>query len=93
MRAELLLRESRVLEPGFIEVVIWRLQRPLGGSAHSLKYRYAYVIGSKCVLRYDNEVGKGEHRQVGDIELPYGFVSFGRLIDDFLADVAKWKRS
>ena len=91
MQAELLMRERRVLEAGFIEVVVWRLQEPLSGSAHNLKYRLAYVVGSQCVLRYDNEAGKGDHRHMGTQEMPYVFVSVDRLLDEFLADVATWK--
>jgi hypothetical protein len=91
MQAELMMRERRVLEAGFIEVVVWRLPELLSGSAHSLKYRLAYVVDSECVLRYDNEAGKGDHRHVGTKEMPYVFVSFDRLLDDFLADVAAWK--
>jgi hypothetical protein len=33
--------------------------------AHELWYRLALVVGGKCVLRYDNEAGKGDHRHVG----------------------------
>ena len=51
----------------------------------------AYVVGRECVLRYDNESGKGDHRYVGGTETPYGFVSVDQLLDDFLADVAAWK--
>lgn len=51
MKAELLIRERRVLEAGFIEVVVWRLPEPLSGSTHGLKYRLAYVVDSECVLR------------------------------------------
>ena len=91
MKAELLMRERRVLEAGFIEVVVWRLPEPLSGSAHSLKYRLAYVVDSECVLRYDNEAGKGDHRHVGTGEVPYEFVSVDQLLDDFLADVAEWE--
>jgi hypothetical protein len=91
MRAELLLRERRVLESGFIEVIVWRLPEPLRGSTHSLKYRLAYVVESECVLRYDNEAGKGDHRHVGKRQMPYVFVSVDQLLDDFLADVAAWK--
>ena len=91
MQAELMMRERRVLEAGFIEVVVWRLPQPLSGSAHSLKYRLAYVVDSECVLRYDNEAGKGDHRHVGTKEMRYVFVSVDRLLDDFLADVAAWK--
>ncbi len=91
IKAELLMRERRVLEVGFIEVVVWRLPEPLSGSTHSLKYRLAYVVDSECVLRYDNEAGKGDHRHMGIEEMPYGFVSVDQLLEDFLTDVAKWK--
>ena len=91
MRAELLIRERRVLEAGFIEVIVWRLPVPLSRSTHSLKYRLAYVVKSECVLRYDNEAGKGDHWHVGSRQMPYVFVSVDQLLDDFLADVAAWK--
>jgi hypothetical protein len=71
MKAELLIRERRVLEAGFIEVIVWRLPQPLSGSNHSLKYRLAYVVDGECVLRYDNEAGKGDHRHMGSEEVPY----------------------
>ena len=93
MKAELLMRERRVLEIGFIEVVVWRLSEPLSKSTHSLKYRLAYVVAGECVLRYDNEAGKGDHRHVGTKEMPYLFVSVEQLVDDFLAEVAEWKES
>ena len=91
MKAELLMRERRVLEAGFIEVIVWRLPEPLSGSTHGLKYRLAYIVDGECVLRYDNEVGKGDHLHVGSKERPYVFVSVDQLLEDFLADVAKWK--
>ena len=91
MRAELLMRERRVLATGFIEVIVWRLPEPLSGSTHKLKYRLAYVVASECVLRYDNAAGKGDHRHLGTKEMPYTFVSVDQLLEDFLADVATWK--
>ena len=91
MKAELLMRERRVLSTGFIEVVIWRLSDPLRGSDHELKYRLAYVVDGRCVLRYDNEAGKGDHRHVGDTETLYAFVSIDQLLDDFLSEVTRWK--
>jgi hypothetical protein len=91
MRAELLMRERRVLEVGFIEVIVWGLPEPLGGSTHSFKYRLAYVVDGECVLRCDNESGKGDHRHMGGKETTYVFVSVDQLLDDFLADVAVWK--
>lgn len=91
MKADLLMRERRVLEVGFVEVIVWRLPEPLSGSTHSFKYRLAYVVEDECVLRYDNESGKGDHRHMGGKETTYAFVSIDQLLDDFLADVARWK--
>lgn len=87
------MRERRGVEGGFIELVVWRIPKSLSGSTHSLKYRLAYVIDDECVLRYDNEAGKGDHRHVGLKETPYVFVSIDQLVDDFLADAAEWKES
>jgi len=61
------------------------------GWTHSFKYRLAYVVDSECVLRYDNEAGKVDHRHVGIRETPYLFVSVDQLLDDFWADLAAWK--
>jgi len=91
VKAELLMRERRVLEVGFIEVIVWRLPEPLSGSSHSFKYRLAYIVEDECVLRYDNESGKGDHRHMGGKETTYAFVSLDQLLDDFLADVARGK--
>jgi hypothetical protein len=90
-KAELLMRERRVLAAGFIEVVVWKLPTPLIGSTHSLKYRLAYIVDGECVLRYDNEAGKGDHRHLGTVEMPFTFRSVDQLLDDFLSDVATWK--
>ena len=91
MKAKLLLRERRVTEVGFMEVVVWGLAQPMSGSSHRFKYRLAYIVGGECVLRYDNESGKGDHRHLGRRESPYAFVSVDQLLDDFMTDVARWK--
>jgi hypothetical protein len=93
MKAELLLRERRIMGFGFVEAVVWMLPQPLSGSTHAFKYRLAYVVSGECVLRYDNEAGKGDHRHVGNRETPYDFVWPDRLLDDFFADVAAWKEN
>ena len=63
MKAELLLDERHVLaEDAFVELVVWRLPRPARGSKHRYKYRLALIEKGLCVLRYDNEPGKGDHR-------------------------------
>lgn len=60
------------------------------GSTHLFKYRLAYVLHGACVLRYDNEAGKGDHKHWGADEMAYAFVDVGTLIDDFLDDVQRW---
>ena len=36
------------------------------GSTHDYKYALAYVVAGQCVIRYDNEAGKGDHKHFGD---------------------------
>ena len=91
MNAELLLLEHHVLSVNvFVEMVVWKLPSPLPGSRHSFKYRLALVVDSACVLRYDNESGKGDHKHIGVREVPYVFSSARKLLEDFWRDVDKW---
>jgi hypothetical protein len=91
MKARLLLgRRVAVSEDAFADLVLWSLPTPAAGSAHSYKYRLAFVVKGECVLRYDNESGKGDHRHLGILEERYRFVSADRLISDFLRDVRRW---
>ena len=59
-------------------------------SGHTFKYRLAYVVGGECVLRYDNERGKGDHRHFGKQELDYAFSTPEQLMLDFNADIKRW---
>jgi hypothetical protein len=91
MKAELLIDERFVLDTRtFVEIVVWQVPRPLRSSAHSFKYRLALVADGVCVLRYDNEAGKGDHRHEQNAERPYGFTTTDALLADFWADVEKW---
>ena len=88
MNADMLLRERiEVDDISFVELVVWRLPRAVLGSAHPFKYRLAYVVDGVCVLRYDNETGKGDHRHLGEVEMAYRFTTIEQLIDDFWQDV------
>jgi Family of unknown function (DUF6516) len=92
--AEPLLAERLVLhERCFVELVVWRLPQPVPGCSHDLKYRLAYVVDGTCVVRYDNEAGKGDHRHVNGREAPYVFDSLEALQVDFWTDVAAWEAS
>ncbi len=74
----------------FAELMIWRVPRPVVGSTHGYKYRLAYVVNQVCVLRYDNEAGKGDHRHMGAVESSYVFTTPEQLIADFQQDIARW---
>ena len=94
MRAQLLLRERRVVgEDRFADIVIWQVSRPLAGSSHRYKYRLAFVVDDVCVLRFDNETGKGDHKHVESMEVPYAFATLEQLIADFWAAIEAWEGS
>jgi hypothetical protein len=92
MRARLLLRERLILrEDRFADIVIWQVPVPVRGSPHRYKYRLALVIDGVCVLRFDNEAGKGDHHHLGEQEVPYRFVNPEQLVDDFWEAVRRWR--
>ena len=93
MRARLLIHERRLLaEDAFVEMVVWQVSPPVRRSAHGFKYRLALVVNGVCVLRYDNEAGKGDHKHVGNKQTPYTFTTPARLLSDFWNDVDRWRR-
>ena len=75
----------------YAETVIWRVREPVRGSTHQFKYRLALVVDGVCVLRYDNEAGKGDHKHVGGVETPYVFNRYETVLADFWADVENWR--
>lgn len=92
MNADLLLRERLWLaDELFVDVVIWRVPQPVPGSSHTFKYRLALVSAGVCILRYDNEAGKGDHKHIEDREVPYRFIDPEALLKDFRADVEEWR--
>lgn len=92
MNAELMLDERHIVSVNaFVEMVLWRLPSPLAGCRHGFKYRLAFVVDGQCVLRYDNEAGKGDHKHMGKHEIPYIFTTPQALLDDFWQDVDNWR--
>lgn len=87
---ELFKRRVPVTQQAFAELVLWEVPESLSGSKHRYKYRLAFVVAGVCVLRYDNEAGKGDHRHVRGKEVKYRFVSVDRLVTDFFEDVRRW---
>lgn len=90
MKAALLVR-TRVPfgADAFAELVLWSLSSPLPGSSHRYKYRLAFVLRDECLLRYDNETGKGDHKHTRAKEVAYVFESPERLIQDFLREARR----
>ncbi len=70
-----------------LELVIWRVPKPVEGSAHGYKYRLFYGRKGERIVGYDNERPKGDHRHVEGVEAPYAFSTVEHLVRDFLADV------
>jgi Family of unknown function (DUF6516) len=87
-----LLTRSRIVydDAAFAEIVVWDVPKPLPGSVHSYKYRLAFVVDAVCVIRYDNESGKGDHRHSVAAEARYRFSSLDKLFADFERDIRRY---
>lgn len=94
MSATLLYRYRREFDDGaIVEMVLWRLPEPVVGSTHPFKYRLFYGYRGQRIIGYDNERPKGDHRHRNELEEPYRFEGPERLMEDFLADVARERGS
>lgn len=93
-KAQLFYRSKLIYPDGAIrEMVLWQLPRGTTDRPHGLKYRLYYgSADGTCLVRYDNETGKGDHHHYRDQEAPYRFVSVEKLVDDFLADIARLRK-
>lgn len=84
MRARLLLKQRLPLaEHEFAEMLVWEVPEAVRGSDHSFKYSLAYVVRGRCVVRFDNESGKGDHCHIGDKEYAVDFVGLDELLECF----------
>ena len=86
------MRERVVLSEGaFADIRIWRVPASVPESVHDLKYSLDLVVDRTCVLRYDNEAGKGDHRHTAEgREEQYRFVGVKALVEDFWKEVDAW---
>jgi hypothetical protein len=92
IKAQVLVRRKEVRDDGtIVEIVVWQLAEPLAPCGHHYKYRLAYVESGQCVVRYDNERGKGDHRHIDGVENDYRFVNLAQLLADFKNDVENRK--
>jgi hypothetical protein len=89
--AELLLRTCTAQAGGFVEMVVWRVPKPVPPSEHPFKYRLVFIRDGKRLIGYDNERGKGDHKHIRSREQAYRFVDVDQLLADFLRDVEAMK--
>ena len=70
-----------------LELVVWRVPKPVPPSVHFYKYRAVYVVNGERIVGFDNERGKGDHSHLDGVEAPYKFTTVGQLVEDFIAAV------
>ena len=88
MKAELITRFKSVAEDGGVmELVVWRVPRPVPPRDHGYKYRAVYAVDGVRVVGFDDERGKGDHCHLRGQELPYTFTTVDALVEDFIAAV------
>lgn len=77
------------MEDGSIlELVLWQLPNKDMDRPHGYKYRLYYGDNKgTSLVRYDNEIGKGDHKHIGNKESPYQFIDQDTLIKDFHKDI------
>ncbi len=89
MKAKLLYKAKAIDADGFItEMIIWNLPMKTMERPHGLKYRLYFgdALGN-CIVRYDNEAGKGDHKHIGEKEETYQFETVEKLMADFMTDI------
>jgi hypothetical protein len=88
MKAELLFHQRIDYDDGaIVEMVLWRVPKPVPPTRHGLKYSLFYGRSGFREVGYDNERGKGDHRHYLGVEAPYVFTTVESLMADFWSDV------
>jgi hypothetical protein len=88
MKAKRIFYDKAVLPDGaVVEMVIWQLPHITAERPHGLKYSLFYGRDGQRIVGYDNELGKGDHKHLRQVETRYAFLTIEKLVADFLADV------
>ena len=89
-RATVIIRERRVDSlGGILEIVVWRVPKPVPPSGHDLKCSLYYGRGGERLVGFDNERGKSDHMHIAGKERPYNFTTLAALLADFFAEVRR----
>ena len=90
MNARRIFHDKTIFPDGsIVEMTIWQLPSPTPERPHGLKYSLYFGRDGKRLVGYDNERGKGDHKQIGKAESLYAFVDVDTLVADFIADVRR----
>ena len=88
MAAQLITSIKNINPDGSIlEVVIWKVPKPVPPTEHGYKYRAVYVVDGVRIVGFDNERGKADHCHIGGKVLPYAFTGVDQLLEDFIAAI------
>ena len=84
-----LITSIKIINPdgSILEVVIWKVPKPVPPTEHGYKYRAVYVVDGVRIVGFDNERGKGDHCHIDGKELPYAFKGVDQLLEDIIAAV------
>lgn len=89
---ELMNTKIQIADNAFATIRILQVDPAILGSNHQYKYSLAYVVDGLCMMRYDNERGKGDHKHIGEREYPTAFSTIENLIASFRADINMLRR-
>jgi len=88
MAAQLITAIKNINPDGsLLEIVIWKVPKPVPPTEHGYKYRAVYVVDGVRIVGFGNERGKGDHCHIDGKELPYAFKGVDQLLEDFIAAV------
>ncbi len=81
MQAQLITKfKNMTPEGGVIELVVWKVPKPVPPTEHGFKYRAVYSLNGVRIVGFDNERGKGDHCHLDGKEVPYTFVGIDQLV-------------
>ena len=89
---ELMNRRIQIADNAFASIRILEVDPAILGIQNQYKYSMAYIVAGECVMRYDNERGKGDHKHIHDREYPVTFTTIENLIASFQADINLLRR-
>lgn len=94
MKAELIIDQKTIdLYGAIIQMIVWKVPTPVPPTTHGFKYRLVYIHNGQRIVGFDNERGKGDHMHLDGQELRYEFTSLTQLIEDFISEVDKRRKT